>query len=179
MSALLAFSPVAVFVYPTWLSRTDDQKTKTIDNHINYLAVWAYFAGTHFLVYAPLLFLWMSLSGNPEPHAYWYAYWLKRVVSVLWFMFLTNEAAWLYIAITEPEDESFSKIEPILAAIFYPFIGLPTIGAISCDYWKAIPYYDKDERVKHCTEQGKDIDPLTGLCKEENAEEEAAALDEE
>ena len=76
MSALLAFAPLAVFVYPTWLSRTDDEKEKTIENHTPYLAVWAYFVGSHFLVYAPLLFLWISLQNEPEPHAYWYAYWL-------------------------------------------------------------------------------------------------------
>ena len=95
-------------------------------------------------------------------------------------MFVTNEIAWLYITFTEDEDEFFSRIEPILAAIFYPFIAIPTMGAIQCDYWKAIAYYDKDTRMKHCEEQGKPYNELTGLCVENQEGDDAnAALAEE
>ena len=59
-------------------------------------------------------------------------------------MFLANELAWLIIIWNGRgrEDEGFSLIEPILAALFYGIIGLSTILALRCDYWKAIAYYD-------------------------------------
>ena len=68
-----------------------------------------------------------------------------------------NEGLWLYEIYYDKdrEDIGFKLVEPILAAIFYPFIALPTIGAIKCDYRKALLYYDKDERIKYCQELKK------------------------
>ena len=80
ISAFLALTPTFVFIYPTWLSRTDAEKTKTWDDHKFYLTVWGIFAGTHMFLYLPLLLLWLSLSGSPDPHAYWYSYWLDIIV---------------------------------------------------------------------------------------------------
>ena len=57
------------------------------------------------------------------------------------------QGAWLAVIYVERgnEDDSFLLIEPILAAIFYFFIGLSTLGAIYCDWWKAVAYYDAEE----------------------------------
>ena len=65
-----------------------------------------------------------------------------------------NEGLWLYEIYhdRDGDDIGFKLVEPILAAIFYPFIALPTIGAIKCDYRKALLYYDKDERINYCQE---------------------------
>ena len=106
----------------------------------------------HLFLYAPLLFLWIGLSGQtPDPetgyNAFWYTYWINFVHSALIPVFITLQSAWIIVIIIERdnEDESFSLIEPILAAIFYFFIGFSTLGAIYCDWWKAVAYYDKDE----------------------------------
>ena len=69
----------------------------------------------------------------------------------LWPMFLANELAWLAIIYTGRgrEDEGFSLIEPILAALFYGIIGLSTILALRCDYWKAVAYYDPEVKAEY------------------------------
>ena len=33
MSAFIALTPTFVFIYPTWLSRTDSERDKTLENH--------------------------------------------------------------------------------------------------------------------------------------------------
>ena len=61
-----------------------------------------------------------------------------------------NESLWLAAIYVEEDSVGFKLVEPILAALFYPFIALPTIGAIKCDYRKALLYYDKTERDTYC-----------------------------
>lgn len=116
-----------------------------------YLITWGWFAGVHFILYFPLLVLWISLGGEENPNAYWYAFWMDLIVTTLYPVFIITEGAWFWIIYTDRnyEDEGFLLIEPILAAFFYGFLGLSTILALRCDYWKAIAYYDPEERAKH------------------------------
>ena len=109
------------------------------------MGVWAFFAGLHLLLYGPLVLLWIFLGSQEPPYAaFWFTYWINFVHSTLIPVFILIQGAWLAVIYLERgnEDEGFLLIEPILAAIFYFFIGLSTLGAIYCDWWKAVAYYD-------------------------------------
>ena len=73
------------------------------------------------------------------------------IVTTLYPVFIITEGAWFWIIYRDwnYEDEGFLLIEPILVAFFYFFLGLATILALRCDYWKAIAYYDPEEIAKH------------------------------
>ena len=63
MSGFLAITPLFLFIYPTWVLKSDAGKEVVIAEHKPYLAVWALMISEHLFLYGPLLFLGISLQG--------------------------------------------------------------------------------------------------------------------
>lgn len=152
LAVIWGFFPTFFFLYPTYLTRTEKAKTHLWDNHRIYMYAWFWFCGSHALLFIPFVVAWLQMSQDGGPLSF-YSYWLSEIIIgfIVWIFILT-ELAFIGDILYEgsdAEDFSYSLIEPIIIAFFYPFLAFPTAYMINCDYQKAIDYYNPALKKKY------------------------------